>query len=92
VKVIESLAVLALALSGCVAQGPQQPTASAGSTWTPAQKSPFDTPDPATPSLPDLSPRLILPVTGGPPVIGIPLGGSLFLRVTGGPPVIGIPE
>jgi hypothetical protein len=32
-----------------------------------------------------------MPVTGGAPVIGIPLGGDLFLPVTGGAPVTGIP-
>jgi len=36
-------------------------------------------------------PRLFIPVTGGAPGIGIPLGGDLFLPVTGGAPVIGIP-
>lgn len=36
-------------------------------------------------------PQIILPATGGVPVIGIPLGGDIFLPVTGGPPVIGIP-
>jgi hypothetical protein len=30
-------------------------------------------------------------VTGGPPVIGIPVGGGLFVPVTGGAPVMGIP-
>jgi hypothetical protein len=39
----------------------------------------------------DMAPRVVLPVTGGPPVVGIPVGGSLYLPVTGGPPVVGIP-
>jgi hypothetical protein len=39
----------------------------------------------------DMSPRFIIPATGGAPVIGIPLGGNIFLPVTGGAPVIGIP-
>jgi hypothetical protein len=39
----------------------------------------------------DVSPRFIIPATGGAPVIGIPLGGNMFLPVTGGAPVIGIP-
>jgi hypothetical protein len=39
----------------------------------------------------DIGPRIIIPVTGGAPVIGIPLGGNIFLPVTGGAPVIGIP-
>jgi hypothetical protein len=39
----------------------------------------------------NIGPRLIIPATGGAPVIGIPLGGNIFLPVTGGPPIIGIP-
>ena len=50
---------------------------------------------PATPSTDttaqDNSPRLILPVTGGPPVIGIPLGGGMYLPVTVEAPTLGIP-
>lgn len=38
-----------------------------------------------------LGPQIVLPVTGGAPVIGIPLGGNIFQPVTGGPPLIGIP-
>jgi hypothetical protein len=41
--------------------------------------------------LPNMGPQIVLPVTGGAPVIGIPLGGNIFQPVTGGPPVIGIP-
>jgi hypothetical protein len=39
----------------------------------------------------NVGPRIIIPVTGGAPVIGIPLGGNIYLPVTGGAPVIGIP-
>jgi hypothetical protein len=39
----------------------------------------------------NIRPSIVLPVTGGAPVIGIPLGGDIFLPVTGGAPVIGIP-
>jgi hypothetical protein len=39
----------------------------------------------------NLNPQLIIPMTGGSPVIGIPLGGNIFEPVTGGAPVIGIP-
>jgi hypothetical protein len=54
---------------------------------------------PMFPSPPDSAPMFpsntgaqpILPATGGPPVIGIPLGGDMYLPVTGGPPVVGIP-
>jgi hypothetical protein len=38
----------------------------------------------------DTGPRIIIPATGGAPVLGIPLGGDMFLPVTGGAPVIGI--
>lgn len=49
-------------------------------------------PDPApVPSPPDMSPKMVLPATGGVPVVGIPLGGNMFLPATGGPPVVGIP-
>lgn len=45
---------------------------------------------PAAPAQ-DLGPRLVIPATGGPPVVGIPLGGNLYAPVTGGPPVVGLP-
>ncbi len=38
-----------------------------------------------------MGPRVVLPATGGAPVIAIPLGGNIYLPVTGGEPVIGIP-
>lgn len=39
----------------------------------------------------DMSPKLVIPSTGGPPVIGIPTGGDTFIPTTGGPPIVGIP-
>jgi hypothetical protein len=36
---------------------------------------------------PDNSPRVFIPVTGGAPVVGIPIGGGLYLPVTGGAPI-----
>jgi hypothetical protein len=36
-------------------------------------------------------PQLIIPVTGGAPVVGIPLGGGVYLPVTGDGPIVGIP-
>jgi hypothetical protein len=39
----------------------------------------------------NMGPRLIFPVTGGVPVMGIPLGGNVYQPVTGGLPVIGTP-
>jgi hypothetical protein len=56
-----------------------------------AQGSPASAPPPASPSAPDTSPRLVIPATGGPPVMAIPVGGSTFQPVTGGPPITGTP-
>jgi hypothetical protein len=39
----------------------------------------------------NIGPSIVLPVTGGAPVIAVSLGGDIFLPVTGGVPVIGIP-
>ena len=38
-----------------------------------------------------IGPRIVIPVTGVAPIIGIPLGGSICLPVTGGAPIIGMP-
>jgi hypothetical protein len=46
-------------------------------------------PGPMFPS--NTEPQPVLPTTGGPPVIGIPIGGNMYLPIIGGPPVIGIP-
>lgn len=76
---------LLLALAGC---GPINPTP--GGRQAGAGES-----QPVPPSndsgAPDHAPRLVIPVTGGPPVLAIPLGGNLYLPVTGEPPVPGIP-
>jgi hypothetical protein len=47
----------------------------------------------SAPPFPDqnIGPRIIMPVTGGAPVFGIPLGGDMYLPVTGGAPVMGMP-
>jgi hypothetical protein len=39
----------------------------------------------------DMTPRLVIPSTGGAPVIGIPVGGDLYIPVTGGAPIPGMP-
>jgi hypothetical protein len=44
----------------------------------------------AAPS-PETGPRLVLPATGGAPVMAIPLGGGVYLPVTGEPPVVATP-
>ena len=36
-------------------------------------------------------PALVLPASGGAPLMAIPLGANVYLPVTGGPPVTGIP-
>ena len=48
-------------------------------------------PDGPAPPPEPIGPRMILPVTGGAPVLGIPLGGGVYLPVTGEAPVFGIP-
>jgi hypothetical protein len=35
-----------------------------------------------------MAPKFVVPVTGGPPVTAIPLGGNFYLPVTGGPPIV----
>ncbi len=84
------LSILLFSAAGCATIG-----AAPGSgeiTNAPAVESTTDT-SPALDASPsqDIGPKIIIPVTGGAPVIGIPLGGNLFLPVTGGAPVIGIP-
>jgi hypothetical protein len=83
-----------LAITGCVTQGSlhesSNPSANGnGSLGTPAAVSPT-APNVSSPLLPGNGPLLVLPVTGGIPVLGLPLGGNLYLPVTGGPPVVGI--
>ncbi len=88
-KAATLLVLSVLAATGCATLGPVP--GNSGSTASgyqagaasPAISDPFPPQD-------NTSPRLIIPVTGGPPVIGIPVGGNLFVPVTGGPPVIGI--
>ena len=76
------LLLVVLALSGCTTLGAIQ--GDSGSTAA-------TSPDPFPPQDSNSMPRLIIPATGGPPVMGIPVGGNIFVPVTGGPPVPGIP-
>jgi hypothetical protein len=91
-KTVISLILVVFVVTGCATLGPTSGNpASTGSTNTDAGSS-TAAPTTAFPSQDqDFGPRLIIPATGGPPVIGIPVGGDLFLPVTGGPPVTGIP-
>ena len=74
------LLVLLLALpmaSGCM-------TAYGAPSYGPAEQA---SPAPAD----DWSPRMVVPATGGPPVLAMPLGGGMYLPVTGEPPMAGTP-
>jgi hypothetical protein len=84
------LLILILSTAGCATLGnsPEAPgnldsAADEASITAPTTASPFQDQN--------MGPQVIIPVTGGAPVIGIPLGGNIFEPVTGGPPVIGIP-
>jgi hypothetical protein len=81
-----------VALTGCATLGSTQGGSAIVASGdvnaeptSPAASNPFPPQDT------DIGPRLIIPLTGGPPVIGIPLGGDLFLPLTVGPPLPGIP-
>jgi hypothetical protein len=91
-KTVMSLILVGFAVTGCTTLGPTE--GSPGSPGSIVGDAASSSPAPTTVfplQQEDTGPRLIIPVTGGPPVIGIPVGGGLFLPVTGGPPVIGIP-
>ena len=84
--------MILVSIAGCAALGstPGTPVASG----SPAAATGIDfAPAPSAPPFPDqnIGPRIIMPVTGGAPVIGIPLGGDMYLPVTGGTPVVGMP-
>lgn len=83
--------LLVVSTAGCAAQS--MLASGPGSTdpsFLPAASDPF--PPTAGPSQSDnMMPRLVIPVTGGPPVIGIPIGADLYIPVTGGPPIPGMP-
>ena len=91
-KTVISLILAVFAATGCATLGANQ--GDAGSTGSADGDAASSSPAPTTvfpPQDENIGPRLIIPATGGPPVIGIPVGGGLFLPVTGGPPIIGIP-
>jgi hypothetical protein len=35
-------------------------------------------------------PQMVIPATGGAPVMATPVGGDMYVPVTGGPPIVGI--
>jgi hypothetical protein len=89
---ILTLLILALSTAACATLGTAPDTqASMGS---PTEESATVSVSPASPPSSqdqNTGPQIIIPATGGAPVIGIPLGGNIYLPVTGGVPVIGIP-
>jgi hypothetical protein len=91
-KIIVGISMLAIA--GCATRGPFQPMAPAGSSYlaptTPNAAVPTSPDAPAfPPKSADLGPHLVMPFTGGPPVMAMPLGGNLFQPLTGGAPIPG---
>ena len=86
------LMLLVVSITGCATLGTTpgtqvssgSPVAATGVDFAPA---------PSAPPFPDQNtgPRLIMPVTGGAPVFGIPFGGNMYIPVTGGAPVMGMP-
>ena len=83
--------ILVLSATGCITlSGIPSSQRSTGASLD----SPAATPSAPTPPISQtqsIGPRLVIPATGGAPVMGIHLGGSLYLPVTGGPPVVGMP-
>jgi hypothetical protein len=97
---MKTLGVLALVLftaTGWPTLGTTQSNASSPSFFaSPVQRSvsPFPSHQTVTPfasQQPQLGPRMIMPATGGAPILSTPIGGNLYLPVTGGPPVVGLP-
>ena len=86
------LMILVIATAGCATLGTAPGTQVTSGSTVAAAGIDF-APAPSAAPFPDqnIGPRIIMPVTGGAPVIGIPLGGDMYLPVTGGAPVIGMP-
>lgn len=83
---------LLLIVAGCATMGTAQSDQRSHGSSVDTPASPAPTPTMSSPSpAEDRGPRLVLPVTGGAPVMALPLGDGLYLPVTGGPPVVGIP-
>ncbi|HEY1815349.1 MAG TPA: hypothetical protein VGG74_23535 [Kofleriaceae bacterium] len=52
---------------------------------------PPSTPLPTTAPVQSMAPQVVVPATGGPPVVATPVGGNVYVPVTGGAPITGIP-
>ena len=88
-KTLLALLVVLSATPGCATQGlVAGSAANSGPSFVDTASDPFP---PPSPQIPNMMPRLVIPVTGGPPVIGIPVGTDLYIPVTGGPPIPGMP-
>jgi hypothetical protein len=89
VKTVIALLLVVSITTGCATQSMIE--RSAGNTGPSFPETAGD-PFPLTPPMnQNMMPRLIIPSTGGPPVIGIPVGGDLYIPVTGGAPIPGMP-
>jgi hypothetical protein len=89
---MKTLGVLALLLStascATMGAGTAQSNPSSFNVATLGASQPV-TPDPSQKT--HSGTPLVLPATGGPPVVGIPVGGNLYLPTTGGPPIMATP-
>lgn len=85
-KTLMGLLPLLLVVAGCTTTGAVGASGNGGASTVSFDDSPH-----AAPDTPNMAPRLVIPATGGPPVLSLPLGGDLFLPVTGGPPTPGVP-
>jgi len=83
--------VVLFAAAACVPNGSVRNNQQGNNFQPDTAASSFPDPTPAPSLAQDMSPKMVLPATGGVPVVGIPLGGNMFLPATGGPPVVGIP-
>jgi hypothetical protein len=89
VKTLLALLLVLSATAGCATQGlVAGGRGNTGPSFVETASDPFP---PTPPQIPSMMPRLVIPVTGGPPVIGIPVGSDLYMPVTGGPPIPGMP-
>ena len=75
--------ILALALVGC------RPASTTSDSPQGATPRPAQAVNPGKKRADSHSPRLVLPATGGAPVMAIPLGGKVYLPVKGGKPITG---
>jgi hypothetical protein len=96
-KILGVLALVLFTTTGCPTLGNMQSNASPPNVFTssaPQPVTPFSARRSVTPSAfqpPNSGPQLIMPATGGAPIVGMPVGGNVYMPATGGPPVMGMP-